>query len=83
MVKQKKMKAISNFAFKGFVGGVVGIYLILFLLSFWNIHTYNKKLANYEKIKKTHALKKEKKAIDKRIKINKTTLRLSNSLKIK
>ncbi len=82
MVKQKKMKAISNFAFKGFVGGVVGIYLILFLLSFWNIHTYNKKLANYEKIKKTHALKKkENKAIGKELKLIETTLRLSNSLK--
>ena len=82
MVKQKKMKAISNFAFKGFVGGVVGIYLIMFALSFWNIHTYNKKLANYEKVKKTHALKKkENKAIGKELSLIETTLKLSNSLK--
>ena len=82
MVKQKKMKAISNFAFKGFVGGVVGIYLIMFALSFWNIHSYNKKLANYEKVKKTHALKKkENKAIGKELSLIETTLKLSNSLK--
>ena len=82
MVKQKKMKAISNFAFKGVVGGVVGIYLILFALSFWNIHTYNKKLSNYAKVKKEHALKsKEVKTVKKELKLITTTLKLSNSLK--
>ena len=82
MVQQKKMKAISNFAFKGFVGGVVGIYLILFALSFWNIHSYNKKLNNYAKVKKEHTLKlKENKAIGKELKLITTTLKLSNSLK--
>ena len=39
MIKQKKMKAFSNFAYKGFVGAVAGIYLILFGLSFWNIYS--------------------------------------------
>ena len=34
MIKQKKMKAFSNFAYKGVVGAVVGIYLILFALAF-------------------------------------------------
>ncbi len=82
MVKQKKMKAISNFAFKGFVGGVVGIYLILFALSFWNIHTYNKKLKNYNKVVKSYKMKqKELKAVDKELKIMMTTLSLSKSLK--
>ena len=82
MVKQKKMKAISNFAFKGVVGGVVGIYLILFALSFWNIHSYNKKLASYGKVKKEHTLKlKENKAIKKELKLITTTLKLSKSLK--
>ncbi len=82
MVKQKKMKAISNFAFKGVVGGVVGIYLILFALSFWNIHSYNKKLVNYAKVQQEHALKaKETKAIKKELKLITTTLKLSNSLK--
>ena len=47
MIKQKKMKAFSNFAFTGVVGGVIGIYVILFALSFWNIHSYNKKLVDY------------------------------------
>ena len=82
MVQQKKMKAISNFAFKGVVGGVVGIYLILFALSFWNIHSYNKKLINYGKVKKEHALKlKENKSIKKELKLITTTLKLSSSLK--
>ncbi len=82
MVKQKKMKAISNFAFKGVVGGVVGVYLILFALSFWNIHSYNKKLADYGKVKKEHSLKlKENKTIGKELKLITTTLKLSKSLK--
>ena len=34
MIKQKKMKAFSNFAYKGLVGAVSGIYLILFVLAF-------------------------------------------------
>jgi len=63
MAKQKKMKAISNFAFKGFVGGVIGIYVILFALSFWNIHSYNQKLKDFSKVKKIHTQKsKELKA---------------------
>tara|TARA_B100001996_G_scaffold116196_1_gene87984 strand:- start:187 stop:1164 length:978 start_codon:yes stop_codon:yes gene_type:complete len=82
MVKQKKMKAISNFAFKGFVGAVVGIYLVLFALSFWNIHSYNKKLKNYNKVAKTYKIKqKELKAVNKELKIMTTTLNLSKSLK--
>ena len=41
MIKQKKMKAFSNFAYKGIVGAIAGIYLILFGLAFWNIYSYN------------------------------------------
>ena len=82
MTKQKKMKAISNFAFKGFVGGVVGIYLVLFVLSFWNIHSYNQKLKEYPKVIKNHSLKaKENKAITKELKVITTALQLSKSLK--
>ena len=82
MAKQKKMKAISNFAFKGFVGGVIGIYVILFALSFWNIHSYNKKLKSYSKVKKVHVEKsKELKAIQKELKVITTTLKLSGTLK--
>ena len=82
MTKQKKMKAISNFAFKGFVGAVVGIYLVLFVLSFWNIHSYNQKLKEYPKVIKNHSLKaKENKAITKELKVITTALQLSKSLK--
>ena len=82
MVKQKKMKAISNFAFKGVVGAVVGIYLILFALSFWNIHSYNKKLLEYNNVVKTHGLKqKELKVVKKELGIINTALKLSGSLK--
>ena len=82
MTKQKKMKAISNFAFKGFVGGVIGIYVVLFALSFWNIHSYNQKLKDYTKVAKNHKLKgEENKAISKELKIITTALKLSNSLK--
>ena len=62
VIKEKKIKAVSNFAFKGVVGGVIGIYLILFTLSFWNIHSYNKKLTNYENVLSTHAVKTKEKA---------------------
>ena len=44
MIKQKKMKAFSNFAFKGVVGVVVALYVVLFGLSFWQIQSYNHKL---------------------------------------
>ena len=82
MVKQKKMKAISNFAFKGFVGAVVGIYLVLFALSFWNIHSYNKKLKSYNKVAKSYKIKQQElKAVNKELKIMTTTLNLSKSLK--
>ena len=66
MMKQKKMKAISGFAFKGAVGLVAGIYLILFGMSFWNIYIYNKKLVNYAKVKVEHAKSVKQKKISKR-----------------
>ncbi len=82
MIKQKKMKAFSNFAFTGVVGAVVGIYVILFALSFWNIHSYNKKLADYENVLSTHVAKtKEKAKVAKELNIIATTLQLSKSLK--
>ncbi len=82
MMKQKKMKAISSFAFKGAVGLVAGIYLILFTLSFWNILSYNKKLTNYAQIKVEHKKSvKQKKDVKKELSIIETSLKLSNSLK--
>ena len=82
MIKQKKMKAFSKFAFKGITASVLAIYTILFGLSFWNIHSYNSKLINYDNVLKTHKIKSsEKVKISKELgKITKT-LTLSKSLK--
>ena len=82
MFSQKKMKAISSFAFKGFVGGIVGIYLILFGLSFWNINSYNNKLSDYDNVMKLNASKnKENKVVSKELKLISTSLKLSRTLK--
>ena len=82
MFQQKKMKAISGFAFKGLAAVIAGIYLILFTLSFWNIHSYNKKLKNYTQVQQTHSEKMvELKKISKQLNLMQTTLKLSNSLK--
>ena len=82
MIKEKKMKAFSNFAFKGITATVAAVYLFLFALSFWNIHSYNKKLVNYDKVLKTHKIKKaEQKKIKKELAVISNTLKLSNSLK--
>ena len=82
MIKEKKMKAFSNFAFKGIAATVLVIYAILFGLSFWNIHSYNSKLKNYSNVIQTHKAKgEEKQKISKELgKITKT-LALSKSLK--
>ena len=82
MIKEKKMKAFSNFAFKGLVGAVVGIYLVLFALSFWNIHSYNVKLVEYGNVIKTHKSKAaETKKINKELGVMTRTLKLSKSLR--
>ena len=82
MIKQKKMKAFSNFAFTGVVGGVIGIYVLLFALSFWNIHSYNKKLSDYENVLSMHVTKTNEKAkVAKKLGLIVTTLKLSKSLK--
>jgi len=76
------MKAFSNFAFTGVVGAVIGIYLILFALSFWNIHSYNKKLVNYDNVLSEHVAKtKETAKVAKELAVITTTLKLSKSLK--
>ena len=82
MFQQKKMKAISSFAFKGLAGGIAAVYILLFALSFWNIYSYNKKLENYAEVKKTHQAKSgELKKVSKELRMMETTLKLSNSLK--
>ena len=82
MIKQKKMKVFSNFAFKGVIGVVALIYVALFSLSFWNIQKYNKQLVDYENIITTHELKTvEKDALAKKVSIMSKTLKLSKSIK--
>ena len=82
MIKEKKMKAFSSFAFKGIAASVAAIYIILFGLSFWNIQSYNKKLVNYDTVLKTHKAKiSEQKKIKKELALITNTLKLSKSLK--
>jgi type IV pilus assembly protein PilN len=57
MIAQKKAKVFSNFAFKGVIGIVSIIYILLFGLSFWNIKTYNDKLVGYDDVLQTHELR--------------------------
>ena len=82
MISQKKTKAFANFAFKGVVGAVVAIYIVLFGLSFWNIHQYNQRLSNYETIKSQHEVKtEEKKKIEKELAIITKSIQLTRTLK--
>ena len=82
MFKQKKMKAISGFAFKGIAASIAALYIILFSLSFWNIFSYNNQLADYDKVKKIHKEKGlEDKKISKELKLIEQTLKLSRTLK--
>jgi hypothetical protein len=84
MFQQKKMKAISSFAFKGLAGGIAALYLVLFSLSFWNIHSYNKKLKDYSNVVKVHKEKStELKKVSKELKLIETTLKLSRTIEIK
>ena len=82
VMKQKKMKAISGFAFKGITAAVVAIYVVLFGLSFWNIISYNNKLKQYEAVKIDHTkIIKQKKIVSKEFKVINTSLKLSKTLK--
>ena len=82
VMKQKKMKVISGFAFKGITAAVVAIYVALFGLSFWNIISYNNELKQYEAIKKDHIkIIEQKKIVSKEFKVINTSLKLSKTLK--
>tara|TARA_A100001011_G_C14317817_1_gene848810 strand:- start:911 stop:3427 length:2517 start_codon:yes stop_codon:yes gene_type:complete len=82
MIKQKKMKAFSKFAFKGVAGAVLAIYTLLFGLSFWQIYSYNSKLQDYDKIAKEHKLREnQKKKFSKELGVMTKTLQLSKTLK--
>jgi len=82
MIKEKKMKAFSSFAFKGITASVAAVYIILFGLAFWNIQSYNKKLTNYNNVLATHKAKTaDLKKVNKELGLITKTLKLSNSLK--
>ncbi len=82
MIAQKKAKAFSNFAFKGVVGIVALIYVVLFGLSFWQITDLNKKIEGYDEILQTHELKTlEKNKYAKEIGFMLKSLQLSKSIK--
>ena len=69
MMAQKKAKAFSNFAFKGIVGVVSIIYIVLFGLSFWQISTLNNNISDYDQVLQSHELNK--------IKVEKISIELS------
>ena len=55
IISEKKTKFLSNFAFKGVIGLVSLVYVILFSISFWQIMDLNKKTVNYENIVQEHS----------------------------
>ena len=81
MIAKKKAKVFSNFAFKGVVGIVAAIYIILFGLSFWQITALNKKNVDYDVVVQQHQLKqKERNKFLKEKNIISKSLELSNSI---
>ena len=82
MMAKKKMQIFSNFAFKGTVGLVGLIYILLFGLSFWNIQTYNSKLFEFDEVSVAHeSLNKKFLAASKEFNVMDKTLKLSKSIK--
>ena len=82
MIKQKKMKAFSKFAFKGVAGAVLVLYTVLFGLSFWQIYFYNSKLVDYNNVVNEHKIKTaQKKKVSKELGVMSKTLQLSKTLK--
>ena len=82
MIAQKKAKVFSNFAFKGVIGGLSIIYIVLFGLSFWNIKTYNDKLVDYDEVITAHELKTlENKKVQKDIAFIVRALDISKNIK--
>ena len=81
IIAQKKAKAFSNFAFKGIVASVVGIYIILFGISFWKIQQYNKVLGDYESVQFQHAkISKEREVVFGELKVINKSLDLSKTM---
>ena len=82
MMAQKKAKVFSNFAFKGIIGIVSVVYVVLFGLSFWQIKELNGKLVDYDEIAQTHELRTlEKNKLEKDLKLILKSLEISKSIK--
>ena len=82
MMKQKRAKAFSNFAFKGIVGIVSIVYVVLFGLSFWQINSLNSKIADYDQVVQNHEMKSlEASKAAKELGKLKKALELSKSIK--
>ena len=82
IIAEKKAKFFSNFAFKGAVGIIAIIYVILFSISFWQITDLNKKIVNYDKIVSAHkATDKERKKYKSELGKMTKSLDLSKSIK--
>ena len=82
IIAEKKMKIFSNFAFKGTVGIVSVVYLVLFGFAFWNIQSYNSKLVDYDQTLSMHAiLGKKITETSKEMKMMNKSLNLSKSIK--
>ncbi|MDC2969120.1 pilus assembly protein PilM [Candidatus Pelagibacter sp.] len=82
MMKQKRAKAFSNFAFKGIVGVVAAIYIVLFGLSFWQITALNNKISDYDQVVQNHQIKSSEVAkLSKELGKLKKQMELSNSIK--
>ena len=82
MMQQKRAKAFSNFAFKGIVGVVAAIYIVLFGLSFWQITTLNNKISDYDQVVQNHEIKSGEVAkLSKELGKLKKQMELSNSIK--
>ncbi len=82
MMQQKRAKDFSNFAFKGIVGVVAAIYIVLFGLSFWQITTLNNKISDYDQVVQNHEIKSGEVAkLSKELGKLKKQMELSNSIK--
>jgi len=82
MMQQKRAKAFSNFAFKGIVGVVAAIYIVLFGLSFWQISVLNNKINDYDQVVQSHEMKSTEVAkLSKELGKLKKQMELSQSIK--
>ena len=82
MMRQKRAKAFSNFAFKGIVGVVSIVYIVLFGLAFWQINSLNGKIADYDQVVQNHQTKSlEAAKVAKELGQLKKALELSKSIK--